>query len=389
MSKNRFATREKQLTRKQLSRREKEQRLNKLLILGTASLLGIVVLIFAWGLYDQYVRRPRTPVAIVSGVPIRLDTYQRLVRYRRWDYRNYLAQLEAEKQQFDASKEEEAFLVQYLDQQISQIQRWLMNVPSDVLEELIDGQLAREECAKRGITVSPEEVQLRLEAQFGYDRNPPTPVPVSATLPITITPTPTTAPMTREQFLERSAAWLRAMEAQSGFTEQDFRRLLETSLYREKLAEVIGATVPTMTEQIHARHILLATREEAEKALARLQNGEDFAKLAQELSTDTATKDKGGDLGWLPRGKMVAEFDEAAFALQPGQISGIVETQFGFHIIRVEEREANRPLEPSDLEAAKSKAVEEWYRTRRTSPDVVRKWDSTMVPKDITPQARR
>lgn len=389
MSKTRLPAQEKRLTRKQLSRREKEQRYSRLLIFGTGVVLGLVILIFAWGLYEEYVLRPRRPVAIVAGVPIRLDTYQRLVRYRRWDYRNYLATLEQQKLQFDANDETQSFMVQYVEQQINQVQRWLMNVPSDVLEELIDGQLARDECAKRGITVSPEEVQLRLEAQFGYDRNPPTPVPVTATLPVTVTPTPTVAPMTQEQFLEQSAAWFRAMEEQSGFTEQDFRRLLETSLYREKLAEAIGSTVPTMTEQIRARHILLATREEAEKALSRLKNGEDFATLAQELSTDTATKDQGGDLGWFPRGKMVAEFEEAAFALQPGQISEIVESQFGFHIIKVEEREANRPLDPADLEAAKNKAVEEWYRARRASPDVVRKWDSTMVPKDITPRPRR
>jgi len=389
MSKIRFATQEKQLTRKQLSRHEKEQRFNRLLILGTAGILGLIVLIFGWGLYDQYVLRPRKPVAIVAGVPIRLDTYQRLVRYRRWDYRNYLARLEEQKLQFDSSAEDQAFLVQYIDQQIQQIQSWLMNTPNDALDELIDGQLAREECAKRGITVSPDEVQLRLETQFGYDRNPPTPVPVTVTLPVTVTPTPTIAPMTQEQFTEQSAAWFRAMEEQSSYAEPDFRRLLEISLYREKLAEVIGATVPTTTEQIHARHILMATREEADKVLARLQNGEDFAALAKELSTDTSNKDQGGDLGWFPRSKMVSEFDTAAFALQPGQTSQVVQTQFGFHIIRVEEREANRPLESSDLETMKSKAVDDWYQARRTSPDVVRKWDSTMVPKDVTSQPQR
>jgi len=261
-------------------------------------------------------------------------------------------------------------------------------VPNDVLEEMINGELARQECALRGITVSADDVQLRLETQFGYDRNPPTPtpVPVTFTLPITVTPTPTIAPMTKEEFDQQAAAWLQAVQKQSGYTESEFRTLLEVSLYREKLAEVIGSTVPTTTEQIHARHILVATREEAEQVLARLQNGEDFAALAQELSTDTSTQEEGGDLGWFPKGKMDTTFDEAAFALQPGQTSQVVETQYGFHIIRVEEREANRPLEASDLEGAKSEAVSAWYQERAASPDVVRKWDSTMVPKDTTAQ---
>ena len=388
MSKARFQAPERQLTRKQLSRREKEQRYSRLLIIGAAGVLGLVVLIFAWGLYDQYVLRPRKPVAIVGGVPIRLDSYQHLVQYRRWDYRSYFARLQEQQRQFNPDSEDESFLYQYVGQQIQQVQSWLTSVPNDVLEEMINGQLARQECALRGITVSADEVQLRLETQFGYDRNPPTPtpVPVTFTLPITVTPTPTIAPMTQEEFNQQATAWFQAMQKQSGYTETEFRTLLETSLYREKLAEVLGSTVPTTTEQIHARHILVATREEADKVLARLQSGEDFAALAKELSTDTSTKEEGGDLGWFPKGKMDTAFDEAAFALQPGQTSQVVETQYGFHIIRVEERDANRPLGASDLEDAKSKAVNAWYQERAASPDVVRKWDSTMVPKDTTAQ---
>jgi len=78
-------------------------------------------------------------------------------------------------------------------------------------------------------------------------------------------------------------------------------------------------------------------REQAEEVLKRLRGGEDFSKLAKEFSTD-GSKDKGGDLGWFGHGDMVPEFEKAAYALKPGEISEVVQSKFGFHIIKVEEK---------------------------------------------------
>lgn len=86
--------------------------------------------------------------------------------------------------------------------------------------------------------------------------------------------------------------------------------------------------------EIHARHILVATKAEAEAALKRIKGGEDFAKVAKEVSKDSAAD--GGDLGWFTKERMVPEFAEAAFKLKVGQISDPVKTQFGWHIIQVE-----------------------------------------------------
>ncbi len=89
-------------------------------------------------------------------------------------------------------------------------------------------------------------------------------------------------------------------------------------------------------EEIHARHILLPTEEEAKAALARIKAGEDFAKVATELSKDPAGE--GGDLGWFTKDRMVPEFADAAFKLEPGQVSDPVKSQFGWHVIKVEEK---------------------------------------------------
>jgi peptidyl-prolyl cis-trans isomerase C len=88
-------------------------------------------------------------------------------------------------------------------------------------------------------------------------------------------------------------------------------------------------------EEIHARHILLPTEDEAKKALARVKGGEDFAKVANEVSKDKGGD--GGDLGWFTKDRMVPEFSEAAFKLKKGEISDPVKTQFGWHIIQIED----------------------------------------------------
>jgi peptidyl-prolyl cis-trans isomerase C len=110
-------------------------------------------------------------------------------------------------------------------------------------------------------------------------------------------------------------------------------------------------------EMVRARHILIkvdksASVEDKDKAkeklegiLKRIKAGEDFAKLATEASDDPGSKIKGGDLGFFPKGRMVPPFEQAAFSLKPGEISEIVETPFGFHIIKVEERK-DAVLEP-------------------------------------------
>jgi peptidyl-prolyl cis-trans isomerase C len=102
-----------------------------------------------------------------------------------------------------------------------------------------------------------------------------------------------------------------------------------------KAYEAAAAAQPPEPE-VHARHILLASEDDAKKALARVKGGEDFAKVATELSKDPAGE--GGDLGWFTKDRMVPEFSAVAFTLEPGQISDPVKTQFGWHIIKVEEK---------------------------------------------------
>lgn len=104
-----------------------------------------------------------------------------------------------------------------------------------------------------------------------------------------------------------------------------------------------------LPERVKAAHILVKSKEEADAVLAKAKKNEDFAKLAQEYSIDPS-KVNGGDLGYFERGRMIPEFESAVFALKTGELSGVVKTQFGFHIIKL--------LDKKPVEARKYEEVE-------------------------------
>lgn len=137
---------------------------------------------------------------------------------------------------------------------------------------------------------------------------------------------------------------------QAKFSDEDFERQSYQNLlykkhmeyFKENVADVtdekIAAEYETnkaMYDQVNASHILVETEEEAKEVKQRLDDGEDFATVAAEVSMDEGTKAQGGALGSFNQGTMVPEFSEAAFAMEPGDISEPVQSQFGWHIIQV------------------------------------------------------
>ena len=126
---------------------------------------------------------------------------------------------------------------------------------------------------------------------------------------------------------------------------------------------------------VTAKHILVSTKEEAEVALNRIKKGEKFEKVAQEISTDTVSAKQGGLIGPFRRGELVKEFEDVVFNLKKGEISNIVETPFGFHIITKVSEEKLQPIS-KDIAKVEIKSIiernkfEKWFEDAKNKLDV-------------------
>ncbi|MBI3170500.1 MAG: peptidylprolyl isomerase [Chloroflexi bacterium] len=197
----------------------------------------------------------------------------------------------------------------------------------------------------------------------------------TATVGPTSTPLPTATPFTREGF-EGMLSDTNENLAKYGFDAEYYRIFFENQILREKLMEVITADVKPFEEQVRARHILVADEATAKDIIARLQAGEDFAELAREFSSD-GSSEQGGDLGWFGKGQMVAEFEQATFALEnPGDFTTEpVVSQFGYHIIQLMAKQ-ERPLAASDFQTAKDVAFQQWLTKAREEDYTVETFDN-------------
>jgi len=149
---------------------------------------------------------------------------------------------------------------------------------------------------------------------------------------------------------------LLAAEGKAATTDENMKKV-----YEDAAKQISGE------QEVHARHILVETEDQAKKIEDQLKKGADFAELAKKESKDPGASD-GGDLGFFTKDQMVPEFSAVAFALEPGKISDPVKTQFGWHVIKVEEKRARKA---PDFEQVKPQI--ETYVTRKAQADYVAK----------------
>lgn len=161
---------------------------------------------------------------------------------------------------------------------------------------------------------------------------------------------------------DKLAAW----EAQHGFTDESFRLALGRQIAAAWMRDKIIAGVPNTAEQVHVRQILFYNADTAQKVLDQLKSGADFNTLAAQY--DPATQ---GELGWFPRGYLLQpQIEAAAFALQPGQTSDVIQTTLGYHILMLLERDPNRMLSPDARLTLQNQALENWLQEQRAKSTI-------------------
>lgn len=248
----------------------------------------------------------RPLAARVNGQPIFLDVYEKQV-----------------------AQTEQALVEQGLILEGEEGQAQLIQVRQNVLNGLIEQAIIEQAAAAAGIVVTDEELEAAVQGSIALGQEP-----------------------------ESFDQWL----ADNNMTMEEFRETQRAQLLASKMIEYITVSVPTTAEQVHARHIHTSDLAKAQALLDELKGGANFAALAQRESEDVGTAANGGDLDWFPRDVplMPPQVVEAAFDLQPGEISDVVESEMGYHIVKVEAREANRPFTPEMLLYARQRAFEKW-----------------------------
>ena len=165
-------------------------------------------------------------------------------------------------------------------------------------------------------------------------------------------------------------------------SRDDYIRLVaRPAIAKQKVQDKLSGGIADVQEQVHAYHILEATKDGATLARAEVtEKGRDFQDVAREQSTDTTTAPNGGDLGWFPRGVMVKEFEDVAFSLPVGEVSEPVQTKFGWHIIKVVAREPSRPLTEEMLKQLKDGAYQKWLDQQKVESQITSTLPATPTP---------
>ncbi len=305
----------------------REFRLQVLVIAGfvlfLAVLGGIIGFAFFQDWYEEHVERPNSKALEVGETTFDLDYFARRLKFMVGEFG--------------------------LQQQPEQ---------AGVLVNLLANALGSEELLRQrapvdlGVSVTPEDLELAIGDRLGLTESDP----------------------------EAFAAALEQELKRSDLSDEEYRQMIEADLLITRVQEVFSLSVPETIEQVRMRQILVGTEDEARSVLERLDAGEDFGELAGELSLDTATKEEGGERGWvdsaseeegrerewLARDELDLSYAVKVFDLEVGVLSEPIPGPGGYFIFEVEEKEAEREVTPEQRTRISSRYRDLWLNEQGT-----------------------
>ncbi len=425
------APKPKVVTRKHLARIEREQRQRRYILLGTALVLLIVIGSIVYGILDANVFQYNQVVASVGNQTITVRDFQAAVKFQRYQaiqqYNQYLqfyyqfqgdpfgigSQLDSMASSISDTTTMASQIVDNLVENIviaNECAKRGIVVTDAEIDDTLHTAFAYYPNGTSTPTATPTEVLTptanATELAIVTATSTPTITPTASTTP-TETPTasPTTAPATATPTSGPSETPTSGPSATPAgptptetvtltptpYTLQGYqtevanfvktltplnvndawlRNYIKAMLLRQKLTEAIGNEVPASQDEVWARQIVVADQATANTVETRLKNGEDFGKIASELSTDTASKSNGGVLGWVLKGTMDSKVETAVWALKVGEISQPIESSTNsWYVVQVIGHEV-RPLTSDQLTTARSTAFSNWLTAQTTAPDV-------------------
>jgi len=307
MAKKRKSPPVREVTKRRLARWQREKRRRRILVSFAAVVIAVVIGIISYGAYHYWVAVPGEVLSTVHGTT-------ETVKFTRADYRDML--------------------------------RLSPDVPAETpLLMLEQHELMRQGAEELGIGVTEDDITEHIKSLLF----------------------PEDDEVSEEEF---QARYQQTVE-DSGMSEEWFRWFIEYQLLHTRLGEYFSGQVPEVALQVHALGILVATEGEGETVIERLEAGEGFATLAQELSLDETSKEAGGDLGWVPEGIRGEAFDDIAFDLELGAVGETFSTAEGCWVIKLLEKEEREIADDAGQQLAVN-AFNDWLEAEKEQK-VVRK----------------
>lgn len=411
---------------RRVSRRDREQQNTRMLVASLGVVAVLVIMSLAGGLIYENIVKPNAVLATVAGDEITREDY--------WKYQTVQLYQQANQYETFASQVEGSQRTQFLtfstqlraqagsvwgttetsDEVLAQMveDRVYLQAAEDLNLDLSDNAVEAftlQQFAPQGaelVTPYPEptmiptraawatqtaEAEATQQAEIAREMGTPVASPAAEGTPGATpigdaTPAGTATPdVDYEEAVNEAASDFavfedEALDEANMSTSEYYDLVARPQLARQLVTSAISAEVPQTAPQVKARHILVSTEDLARELHDRATGGADFGQLARTNSIDQATAPTGGALGWFTKDQMVEPFAEAAFSLQPGEVSEPIQTEFGWHVIQVEDVAEERPLTDAQYQAMQEKAVQQKLEEVRASMTVSSDHDVAPTP---------